>query len=130
MAGPAVAFAHSSHRGHEFGLGAWGAVFILYAVAPGPLALSPIGYGVLLTAMAIGGIAIAPFVDALTKRLGARVVLVSDLIGTVLLVAPAAAGLGVGPVAVGVVAAGAGSTVWRTVVATVRQNRVPGQVLR
>ena len=32
------------------------AVFVLFAVAPGPMGLSEVGYGLLITAMAIGGI--------------------------------------------------------------------------
>lgn len=108
---------------------AWTAVFVLYAVAPGRLGLSGAEYGLLLAAMAVGGLVIAPIIDPVTRRLGVRAVLFLDLVGTVCLVAPSAAGLGVLPVAVGVVSAGAGSTVWRTVVATIRQNRVEEHLL-
>ena len=33
------------------------AVFVLFAVAPGPMGLDEVGYGLLITAMAVGGIA-------------------------------------------------------------------------
>jgi MFS family permease len=108
---------------------AWTALFVLYAVAPGPLGLTPAQYGLLLTAMALGGLLAAPLVDPLTRRLGVRTVLLLDLIGTLALVAPPAAGLGVLPVAAGVIAAGAGATVWRAVAATVRQNLVDEQLM-
>lgn len=109
--------------------GAWGALFVLYAVTPGPLGLTPAGYGLLLAGMAVGGIAVAPAIDAAVRRFGVRSVLIADLVGTVFLVAPAAGGLGLGPVALGMVLAGAGATVWRTVVATLRQNLVPASTL-
>lgn len=108
---------------------AWSAVFVLYAVRPGRLGLTPVAYGLLLSGMAVGGLAIAPAIDPLARRLGVRTLLVLDLLGTVALVAPAALGLGVVPVTIGAVAAGAGSTVWRTLVATIRQNRVADHLL-
>ena len=108
---------------------AWTAVFVLYAVTPGPLGLTPFEYGLLLTGMAVGGLATAPAVDLLVRAIGVRSLLLLDLLGTVALVAPAALGWGAVPVAAGAVAAGAGSTVWRTIVSTVRQNRVDDALL-
>lgn len=108
---------------------AWTAVFVLYAVAPGPLGLTPFEYGLLLTGMAVGGLATTPAVDPLVRAIGVRSLLLLDLLGTVALVAPAALGWGAVPVAVGAVAAGAGSTVWRTIVSTIRQNRVDDGLL-
>lgn len=102
--------------------GVWAALFVVYAVEPGPLGLSAPEYGALLAAMAVGGLLVAPAVDLLVRTLGVRRVLLLDLIGTVLLVAPAALGLGVAPTVVGVIVAGAGATVWRAIVATIRQN--------
>ncbi|MGH8892098.1 MAG: MFS transporter [Actinomycetes bacterium] len=107
----------------------WTALFVLYAVAPGPLGLTPPQYGLLLSLVAVGGLLAAPAVDPLARRLGVRTVLILDLVGTALLVAPPAMGLDLLPVAAGAVVAGAGSTVWRAVVATIRQNRVPSHVL-
>ncbi|MGH3508438.1 MAG: MFS transporter [Nocardioidaceae bacterium] len=102
----------------------WTALFVVYAVEPGPLGLSPAGYGLLLTAMAVGGVIAAPLVDPLTRSIGVRAILVLDLVGTLVLVLPVGLGLGPAPVVAGTVLAGAGATVWRTVVATVRQNLV------
>ena len=107
----------------------WTAIFVLYAVKPGPLGLSPTTFGLVLAAMAVGGFVITPFVDPMAKRIGVPMLLALDLIGTVTLVAPPALGAGVAPVVAGAVMAGAGATVWRAVVATIRQNRVEDRLL-
>jgi MFS family permease len=107
----------------------WTALFVVHAVAPGPLGLSTGGYGVLLSAMAVGGLLAAALVAPLTSRLRVRTVLMLDLLGTVLLVAPTALGLSLPAVAFGVVVAGSGATIWRVLVATIRHNMVPEQLM-
>jgi MFS family permease len=108
---------------------AWIGVFVVYAVAPGPLGLAPSAYGLVLTAMAVGGLIASATVDPLRRRLGVRALLMLDCIGTVLLVAPAALGLGVWPTIAGLVVAGAGASIWRVLVATIRQNVTPEHLL-
>jgi hypothetical protein len=108
---------------------AWAAIFVLYAVEPAYLGLSAGTYGLVLTAMAIGGLAASGVVGAAQRRLGAWNVMLVDCVGTVLLVAPAALGLGVVPIVVGLVVAGAGSSVWRVLVASLRQNVTPASML-
>ena len=109
--------------------GAFGAVFVIYALTPAGLDLSPAAYGLLLTAAAVGGLVSSASVDPLRRRWGARNLLVVDCLGTVLLVGPAALGLGLWPVALGVVVAGAGSSIWRVLVATIRQAVTPDALL-
>lgn len=109
--------------------GMWLAVFVVHAVAPGPLGLSPAGYGWLLTAMAAGGIAASLVTAALQRRLGDGVLLFADCLGTIALVAPSAFGAPLWVVAAGVVAAGAGSSVWRIVVAVIRQRTTPAGLI-
>lgn len=109
--------------------GAWSAVFVLYAVRPGELGVSTFGYGLLLSGMALGGVAASVAVRPLVEKLGVPVVLFLDAVGTVLLVGPAAWGWPAWAVAIGVVAAGAGSSVWRIIVATIRQRTTPPQLL-
>lgn len=110
----------------------WGAalaLLVVYAVTPGPLGLTAAQYGLMLTAMAGGGIAAAVLVDPLRRRIGATRLLIADMVGTVLLVAPVAAGTEAWLVTGGLVVAGAGATVWRVLVATVRQNLTPPALL-
>ncbi|MFD1932275.1 MFS transporter [Nonomuraea mangrovi] len=105
------------------------ALLVVYAVSPGPLRLTTAQYGLLLTAMAVGGLLASAVVEPLRRRFGVTRLLIADAAGTVLLVAPVAMDGGVWIVAAGVVTAGAGSSVWRILVATVRQNLSPPDLL-
>ncbi|HMG29414.1 MAG TPA: hypothetical protein VK585_04775 [Jiangellaceae bacterium] len=87
---------------------AWTALFVVYAVRPGPLDLTPAQYGFLLTAMAVGGLLASTTVDVLRRGFGVGPLLVADAAGTVLLVAPAAVGAPLWAVAAGAVVAGSG----------------------
>jgi MFS family permease len=108
---------------------AWTALFVVYAVRPGPLDLTPAQYGFLLTAMAVGGLVASTTVDLLRRRLGPGRLLVADAAGTVLLVAPAAVGAPLWVVAAGAVVAGSGASIWRILVATIRQDLTPPDLL-
>ncbi len=108
---------------------AWLAVFVVFALAPGPMQLDPFGYGVLLTAMAIGGLAGSLLTSRILAVIGTRRALLLDLIGTVLLLGVPA--LTTHPVAVGaaVFAAGLGASVWVVVVGSIRQRLTPDPLL-
>ncbi|WP_448808966.1 MFS transporter [Agromyces bauzanensis] len=108
---------------------AWAAVFVVHAVAPGPLALTPAGYGWLLTAMAAGGVAASLVTNALQRRFGTGALLFADCLGTIALVLPSALGADLWVVAAGLVIAGAGSSVWRILVAVIRQQAAPPELL-
>ena len=107
----------------------WGALIVLYAVTPGPMGLSTSQYGIFLTAMAIGGVLGSAVCARLEKSIGTRNALALDFVGTSLLVGVPA--LTSNPFAVGAAAffAGAGATVWVILVASIRQRRVPGELL-
>jgi len=107
----------------------WGALIVLYAVRPGPMGLSEFEYGLLLTAMAIGGLLGSILCERLQKSLGTRNALVLDFLGTILLVG--VPGLTTNPLAVGAAAffAGMGATVWVILVSSIRQRLVPGELL-
>ena len=107
----------------------WGALIVLYAVKPGPMGLSEFEYGIFLTAMAIGGLLGSLVCEHLQKSLGTRNALALDFIGTILLVGVPA--LTTNPFAVGAAAffGGMGATVWVILVASIRQRRVPGELL-
>ncbi|GGO81780.1 MFS transporter [Nonomuraea cavernae] len=105
------------------------ALLVVYAVSPGPLGLSTAQYGLVLTAMAVGGLLASTVVERLRRRFGVTRLLIADAAGTVLLVAPVAADGPVWTVVAGAVVAGAGSSVWRILVATIRQNLSPPHLL-
>ncbi|MGI5268343.1 MFS transporter [Nonomuraea sp. CA-218870] len=105
------------------------ALLVVYAVAPGPLGLSTAQYGLLLTAMAVGGLLASMVVEPLRRRFGVTTLLIADAAGTVLLVLPVAVGASAWAVAAGAVVAGAGASVWRILVATIRQNLSPPELL-
>ena len=107
----------------------WGALIVLYAVRPGPMGLSEFDYGLLLTAMAIGGLLGSVLCERLQKILGTRNALALDFAGTILLVGVPA--LTTNPLTVGAAAffAGMGATVWVILVSSIRQRLVPGTLL-
>ncbi len=105
------------------------ALLVVYAVAPGPLGLSPTAYGLLLTAVAGGGLVASVLTEPMRRRAGDALLLIADCVGTILLVLPVAAGLGTPFVAAGAVVAGAGSSVWRIINATIRHNLTPVDLL-
>lgn len=108
---------------------AWIAVLVIYVVAPGPVGLSTPQYGLLVITMAAGGIAGANIVEPLRRRLGARRLLALDVVGTILLVGTPA--LTTNPFLIGgaMFVGGAGSAVWRVIVAMVRQTVTPAELL-
>lgn len=109
--------------------GAWTATFVLYAVAPGPLNLSSAAYGWLLTAMAIGGSISSALTERLQTRFSTPTLLFVDAIGTLGLVLPAALGAPLPFIIIGLVTAGTGSTIWRIIVAVIRQQTTPSHLI-
>lgn len=110
----------------------WGcftALFVVHALSPQGLDLSPLGYGLVLAAMAVGGIAASAATDRLRRWCGARILLLFDCVGTVLLVAPTALHLGTVLTIAGAVVAGAGSSIWRILVSSIRVWASPDHLL-
>ncbi|MBB5787764.1 MFS transporter [Jiangella mangrovi] len=105
------------------------ALLVVYAVEPGPLGLTAAQYGLLLTAMAVGGLLASVLVEPLRRWAGTTRLMIADAVGTVLFVLPVAVGAGIWAVAAGAVVAGAGSSIWRILAATVRQNLSPPELL-
>ncbi|GIH10860.1 MFS transporter [Rhizocola hellebori] len=108
---------------------AWVAVLVIYVVAPGPVGLSTPQYGLLLIVMAAGGIAGANAVEPLRRRLGARRLLALDVVGTIVLVGTPALTTNPFLLAAAMFVGGAGSAVWRVIVAMVRQTVTPAELL-
>lgn len=107
----------------------WAAVLVLYMVSPGPVGLSKFEYGLLLTALAVGGISGSMLCGWLERRWGARSVMSLDIIGTALMLGVPA--LTTNPLAIGAATlmGGLGSAVWRILSASIRQSLIPDELL-
>lgn len=108
---------------------AWLALMPLHAVEPGPLGLTAAGYGLLLTCLGIGGVLGAIVAVPLRRRIGTRVVLAIDFVGTAALLGAPALGSGLWLLAAACVLAGAGGTMWGVIVRAYRQRVVPDELL-
>jgi MFS family permease len=105
------------------------AIFVLFAVEPGPMGLSEFGFGVLTSALAIGSLVGSFLTPMLERRLGrARLLLVSVLASGLVLVVP---GLTANPWIVGAAFSLSGITLvaWNIVTVSLRQRIVPDQLL-
>lgn len=105
------------------------AIFVLYAVDPGPLGLDAVGFGILSTAMAVGSV-IGSVLVARTERLLGRSRLLQAAV-VVSAVTMAVPGLTESAWLVGVAFAVAGLAVvmWNVVTVSLRQRIVPDQLL-
>jgi len=110
---------------------AWFPLFVVFAVAPDPvgLGLAEYEYGLIITAMAVGGVLGSLVADRLRRTIGLRLSLLIDFAGTALLVG--VPGLTGNPVLLGasVFLAGLGSGVWVVLVSSLRQSLVPDRLL-
>jgi MFS family permease len=107
----------------------WGALLVLYAVKPGPMGLGEFEYGLLLTAMAVGGLLGSLFCERIEKILGTRNALALDFIGTIALVGIPALTTNAFAVGASAFLAGFGASVWVILVSSIRQKIVPSNLL-
>lgn len=108
---------------------AWTAVIVVYAVAPGPMGLSPSAYGLLLGALGVGGVAGAAAAPVLTRRLGRRITLTLAMAGFALLLAGPALATSPAVVAATTFLGGAGTGVWNVTYVSLRALVVPDEML-
>jgi MFS family permease len=104
-------------------------IFVLYAVAPGPLGLSEVGFGLLATAGAVGSIAgslLAPRMEKLTGRANLLAISVAAMAVTAALPAFTTSAI---VVAAGMVVGGLMSIAWNVVTVSLRQRIVPDRLL-
>ena len=105
------------------------ALFIVYAVAPGPLGLTPAEFGLVLSLGALGGILSSLVLPLLLRRIPPTVLLAIDILGTAMLAVPIAVGAPLAVIAGGIVLAAAGSIAWRIIAASYRQQELPEHLL-
>lgn len=107
--------------------GAWLALMPLYAQQA--MGLGSREYGILLSALGIGGLAGALAVSWVNRVLGARRAMFADLIGTIAMVALPALTTSLWAVAAGAFLGGMGGTLWSVNARTLTQRRVPDDML-
>lgn len=105
------------------------AIFVLYAVDPGPMGLDAVGFGILSTAMAVGSVAGSLLVHRAERRLGRARLLAGAVVVTAATMA--VPGLTASPWLVGASFAIAGVAVmmWNVVTVSLRQRIVPDHLL-
>ncbi|TXS04873.1 MFS transporter [Streptomyces sp. col6] len=107
--------------------GAWLALMPLYAQRT--MGLGSREYGILLSALGVGGLVGALTVTWVNRVLGARRAMFADLIGTIAMVALPALTTSLWAVAAGAFLGGMGGTLWSVNARTLTQQRVPDEML-
>ncbi len=105
------------------------AVFVLYAVAPGPMGLDETGFGILMSSLAIGSIVGSFVVERIERALGrTRILVVAVILSAAMSAVP---GLTANPWIVGAAFAlsGVGIVMWNVVTVSLRQRIVPDRLL-
>lgn len=105
------------------------AVFVLYAVEPGPMGLDEVGFGILMTSMAFGSLAGSLLVERAELRLGrARLLAITIVVSAVTIAMP---GLTTSAWLVGAAFAASGVAIvmWNVVTVSLRQRIVPDRLL-
>ena len=105
------------------------AVFVLFAVAPGPLGLDELGYGLLITTMAVGGIAGSLAEERVETWVGRSNVLFGVVIVAGVATLVPAVTSNVLAVAAGMVAMGAAFMMWNIITVSLRQRITPDRLM-
>jgi MFS family permease len=104
-------------------------VFVLFAVAPGPMGLSDAGYGVLTATLGVGSLLGSWLAAGVERRLGrVRTLVLSIVLNGVSLVVPVVTALPV-PIGTSMLASGAGIVFWNVVTVSLRQRITPDRLL-
>lgn len=104
-------------------------VFVLFAVAPGPMGLDEVGYGLLITAMAVGGLTGSVIEERLESWIGrSGVLFVAVAIGGTVTLIPVVTAQPL-VIAAGMMAMGAGFMMWNIITVSLRQRITPDHLL-
>jgi MFS family permease len=108
---------------------AWSAVFVLYAVRPGPMGLSEAGFGLLLTAGAVGALLGSWLAAPIERALGRnRLLGLAVLTGALFTAMPAVTAM-VAPIVAASVVGGMGVVLYNVVAVSLRQRITPDRLL-
>ena len=105
------------------------AVFVLFAVRPGPMGLDEVVYGFLITAMAVGGVIGSLIEERVEARFGRSNVLFLTVVVTGLVMLVPVLTAHPLPVALGMAAMGATNMMWNIVTVSLRQRITPDHLL-
>jgi MFS family permease len=104
-------------------------VFVLFAVAPGPMGLSETGYGVLTATLGVGSLLGSWLADRVERRLGrVRTLVLSIFLNAIFLIVPVVTALSV-PIGASMLASGAGIVLWNVITVSLRQRITPDRLL-
>jgi MFS family permease len=104
-------------------------VFVLFAVAPGPMGLSAAGYGILTATIGVGSLLGSWLAPATERRLGrVRTLVLSVVVNAAGLVVPVVTALAV-PIGASWLATGAAVVLWNVVTVSLRQRITPDRLL-
>lgn len=105
------------------------AVFVLYAISPGPMGLSDAGFGILMTTLALGSVVASLVTPRLEARFGpGRVVWASVVLNGVAMAIPAFSS-NVLVVAAAFLISGFGAVAWNIITVSFRQRITPDALL-
>lgn len=107
---------------------AW-AIFVLYAVAPGPMGLSEPEFGLLLAASAVGSLVGTIVAPRIVERAGRSRALLASIVGSALLVGVPALTADPWLIGAGFIAGGVLSMAWNIITVSLRQSIVPDGLL-
>ena len=104
-------------------------VFVLYAVSPGPIGLDEVGFGLLMTGLAIGNVLGTLIVEPLERRLGRANLLAFSMSGFILTVLIPGLTTSAPIIAVVWILGGFIGIGWNVVTVSLRQRIVPDRLL-
>jgi MFS family permease len=105
------------------------AVLVLYAVTPGPLGLDEVGFGILMTSLAVGSLVGSFLAERMERLLGRANLLVASVVMMALGAGVPAFTSSPYVVALAFFVSGVGVIAWNVVTVSLRQRIVPDQLL-
>jgi len=107
---------------------AWAAVFVLYAVEPGPMGLTSFEYGLVLTGGGIGGVLGTILAGTVDRRFGRRWSIGINIIGNAVGFGAAALTANAWLVGLAVLIGGLGGPMWGIAATSLQQRAVPDEL--
>jgi MFS family permease len=105
------------------------AIFVLYAVDPGPMGIDEVGFGILMTAMAVGSLVGSLTVERAERRLGRSRLLTTAVVISAVTVAVPGVTANAWIVGASFAISGVGVVMWNVVTVSLRQRIVPDGLL-